>query len=117
MMASMLIQDLPPALRPRDKLLAIGPQSLTDGELLAVLLRTGLPGQSVLMFAQELLHRFEGLAGLLHASPQSASGSQSAMISAAKARVMGRPCARAARSIAETKALTASSERSSLKAA
>lgn len=65
----MMLQDLPKSMRPREKLLALGGQALTDTELVAVMLGTGLPGQSVLQLAQHLLDRFAGLAGLLHASP------------------------------------------------
>ena len=39
------MKDLPAALRPREKLLAMGPAALADAELLALLLRTGLQGQ------------------------------------------------------------------------
>lgn len=66
----MTFLSLPLDARPREKLLARGPDTLCDSELLAVLLRTGLPGQSVLALARELLDRFNGLAGLLRASPQ-----------------------------------------------
>ncbi len=58
---------LPADARPREKLLARGPGALADAELLALLLRTGLPGQGVLALAQDLLDAFGGLAGLLHA--------------------------------------------------
>jgi DNA repair protein RadC len=57
-----------PDARPREKLLARGPGALGDAELLALLLRTGLAGKSVLQLAQELLEHFGGIAGLLHAS-------------------------------------------------
>jgi DNA repair protein RadC len=62
----MALKDLPPDARPREKLLARGPESLSDAELLALLLRTGLAGKNVLMLAQELLDTFDGIAGLLH---------------------------------------------------
>jgi DNA repair protein RadC len=65
---SMGLKDLPVATRPREKLIARGHQALSDVELLALLLRTGLPGKNVLMLAQELLDRFQGLAGLLDAT-------------------------------------------------
>ncbi len=64
----MPLKDLPPDARPREKLLARGPGALSDAELLALLLRTGLPGTSVLQMAQLLLDEFGGIAGLLHAS-------------------------------------------------
>ncbi len=64
----MPLKDLPPDARPREKLLARGASALGDAELLALLLRTGLPGTSVLQMAQQLLDRFGGIAGLLNAS-------------------------------------------------
>ncbi|HMN21234.1 MAG TPA: DNA repair protein RadC [Ottowia sp.] len=64
----MPLQDLPPDARPREKLLARGPAALADAELLALLLRTGTAGRGVLQMAQELLDRFGGISGLLHAS-------------------------------------------------
>lgn len=63
----MTIKDLPAALRPREKLLAHGAAALGDAELLALLLRTGLPGTGVLQLAQQLLDAFGGLGGLLNA--------------------------------------------------
>lgn len=65
----MLLEDLPKTTRPREKLLAMGSQTLTDAELLAVMLGTGLPGQNVLQLAHSLLENFHGLAGLLQATP------------------------------------------------
>jgi DNA repair protein RadC len=70
----MSIKKLPSATRPREKLLALGPQALADVELLALLLRTGLPGQGVLALAQSVLERFGGLAGLLGADVQQLAG-------------------------------------------
>ena len=73
----MSIKSLPPDARPREKLLARGPSALSDAELLALLLRTGIAGKGVLQMADELLHLksnsngeagFDGIAGLLHAS-------------------------------------------------
>ena len=65
----MLIKDMPSALRPREKLLAQGPQALADAELVALLLRTGVKGMPVLQLAQHLLDAFGGFAGLLSAAP------------------------------------------------
>ena len=62
----MAFKDLPADARPREKLIARGASALGDVELLALLLRTGLPGKGVLVLAQELLERFGGVAGLLH---------------------------------------------------
>ena len=61
------IRDLPAQARPREKLLERGPQALSDVELLAILLRTGMAGKNVFALAQELLAP-GGVAGLLHAS-------------------------------------------------
>lgn len=64
----MSFKDLPLEARPREKLIARGPAALGDAELLALLLRTGVAGKNVLQLAHELLERFGGIAGLLHAS-------------------------------------------------
>jgi DNA repair protein RadC len=65
----MQLLDIPKTTRPRERLLQMGSHTLTDAELLAVMLGTGLPGQNVLQLAQSLLDDFHGLAGLLQASP------------------------------------------------
>jgi DNA repair protein RadC len=62
----MTLLDLPADARPREKLLARGAAALSDTELLALLLRTGLAGKGVMTLAQELVETFGGLAGLLH---------------------------------------------------
>ena len=64
----MVLKDIPAAARPREKLLTLGPAALADAELIALLLRTGLAGTSVLQLAQQLLDAFGGLRGLLEAS-------------------------------------------------
>jgi DNA repair protein RadC len=61
----MLLKDLPQDARPREKLLARGPGALSDAELLALLLRTGLPGKNALQMGEELLFAFGGVSGLL----------------------------------------------------
>ena len=66
----MLLKDLPEDARPREKLLARGPGALSNAELLALLLRTGLPGKNALQLGQELVDTFGGLAGLLHTGPE-----------------------------------------------
>ncbi len=73
----MSLKNLPLDARPREKLLARGPAALSDTELLALLLRTGIKGKGVLQLADELLQLkkndsgsggFDGIAGLLNAS-------------------------------------------------
>lgn len=54
---------------PRERLLQHGAGALSDAELLAVFVRTGLPGQSALTVAQRALDHFEGLRRLLDAGP------------------------------------------------
>jgi DNA repair protein RadC len=66
----MSIKDLPLDARPREKLLARGPQALSDVELLAILLRTGMAGKNVFQLSEELLGS-DGIAGLLNATVQS----------------------------------------------
>ena len=63
----MVLKDVPADARPREKLLARGPAALADAELIALLLRTGLRGLSVLQLAQQILDHCGGLAGLLRA--------------------------------------------------
>jgi len=58
------IKDLPLDDRPREKLILRGPQSLTDAELLAILLRTGKKGKSVVAVAQEMIAKEGNLAKL-----------------------------------------------------
>ena len=63
----MMLKDVPSNARPREKLLASGAAALADAELIALLLRTGFKSCSVLQLAQNLLDRFGGIRGLLHA--------------------------------------------------
>ena len=63
----MVLKDIPTDARPREKLLASGASALADAELVALLLRTGYRGTTVLQLAQSLLDHFGGLPGLLHA--------------------------------------------------
>lgn len=63
----MAITNWPLSERPREKLLARGATALSDAELLAIFLRTGLPGLSAVDLARDLLARFGSLRGLLKA--------------------------------------------------
>lgn len=66
----MAICDWPAAERPRERLLARGAAALTDAELLAVLLRTGVRGKTAVALARELLAQFGGVAALLAAGSE-----------------------------------------------
>jgi DNA repair protein RadC len=63
----MSIRDWPADERPREKLLSRGPSALTDAELLAIFLRTGVAGKTAVDLARELLMVFGGLRPLLNA--------------------------------------------------
>lgn len=63
----MRILDWPENERPREKLLQRGGAALSDAELLAIFLRTGLPGQTAVDLARDLLGSFGGLRALLQA--------------------------------------------------
>lgn len=63
----MAIRDWPEAERPREKLLSRGAQALTDAELLAIFLRTGVKGCNAIELARLLLDDLGGLRGLLQA--------------------------------------------------
>ncbi len=60
--------------RPRERLEALGPEALSDAELLALLLRTGSRGSDALAVASELLTRHGGLPGLARAGAQDLAG-------------------------------------------
>ena len=63
-----LIRDFPAGERPRERLCAYGAGSLSNAELMAILLRTGLKGENVLAFSHRLLAEFKGLDGIARAS-------------------------------------------------
>ncbi|MCD6554138.1 MAG: hypothetical protein DRI52_03020 [Chloroflexi bacterium] len=64
----LLIRDLPQGERPRERLEHYGAQALSNAELLAIILRTGVQGESVLHLASRLLARYGGLLGLARAN-------------------------------------------------
>lgn len=64
----MRITDWPIDERPREKLLVRGAKALSDAELVAIFLRTGVTGQTALDLARELLTTFGGLRPMLEAS-------------------------------------------------
>jgi len=62
------IADLHKSDRPRERLAALGPQALTNAELIAILLRVGVKGENAVQMGQRLLNQFGGLTGLHRAS-------------------------------------------------
>ena len=66
----MAITDWPEHERPREKMLLRGPQSLSDAELLAIFLRTGVKGKSAVDLSRDLLNQFGSLRALLTADRQ-----------------------------------------------
>ena len=66
----MKLSDWPSSERPREKLLRQGAAYLTDAELLAIFLRTGLPGQSVMDVSRSLIKDYISLRKLLDASQE-----------------------------------------------
>jgi DNA repair protein RadC len=64
------IRNWPASERPREKLLSRGPEALSDAELLAIFLRTGVTGKTAVDLARDLLCDFGGLRPLLDADRQ-----------------------------------------------
>ncbi|MBC7879123.1 MAG: DNA repair protein RadC [Anaerolineales bacterium] len=62
------IADLHESERPRERLATLGPQALTNAELIAILLRVGVPGENAVEVGQRLLQKYGGLGGL-HRAP------------------------------------------------
>ena len=62
------ITDLPETERPRERLVSLGPQALSNAELIAILLRVGVQGENAVQVGQRLLQKFGGIRGL-HRAP------------------------------------------------
>lgn len=62
---SVMIREMLPEDRPRERLLFAGPSALNTAELLAIILNTGISGESVTSISQRLLAHHGGLVGLL----------------------------------------------------
>jgi len=62
------IQDLAEYERPRERLGKLGPEALNTAELLAILLRVGVPGENAVQMGQRLLHDLGGLRGIQQAT-------------------------------------------------
>jgi len=65
-----MLAEMPEAERPRERLLRHGPSALSNIELLAILLNTGLPGESVMVVAERLLREYGGFPGLMKLSAE-----------------------------------------------
>ena len=64
----MAITDWPANERPREKLIELGAQALSDAELLAIFLRVGVTGKSAVDLARDLLNQFGSLNGIFAAT-------------------------------------------------
>jgi DNA repair protein RadC len=97
--------------RPREKLLKYGEQTLSNAELLAILIRTGAPGRSAVDIGREILHKFRTLramSGVDVSEFKKISGLKNAKIAQIKAAIeLGR------RMLSEEKALEGSVKKSS----
>ena len=67
MSSNTLINDLPDGEKPREKMARLGAGALGDDELLAIFLRTGLPGENAIAIGRRLLNNHGGLPGLARA--------------------------------------------------
>jgi DNA repair protein RadC len=65
--SSLMLRDFPTEERPRERLLKYGVEQLTNAELLALILRTGSAGMSVIEMAERILSRFGGLREIVEA--------------------------------------------------
>ena len=68
------LRDWPEAEQPHQRLFTCGPDSLSDAELLAIVLRVGVKGMSVMDLSRFLLKKFQGFRGLFKASVQELQG-------------------------------------------
>lgn len=67
-MNHLMLKDVPEEDRPRERMIRQGPEHLSNVELIALLLRTGSTGESVVILAQRVLAQMGGLKGLAHLS-------------------------------------------------
>jgi DNA repair protein RadC len=65
---SFTVRDLPPAERPRERLVQFGVEALSGQEILALILGRGVKGESVMVTAQRLLSKFGSLQGIAERS-------------------------------------------------
>ncbi len=67
-MPGLRLKDQPASERPRERLVAQGPDALKNEELIAILLRTGLKGTNAVEIGQQLVSKYGSLQALAHAS-------------------------------------------------
>lgn len=67
-MKNLKLQDIPKEERPQEKLYKYGAETLTDEELLAIILRNGTPEENVLFLSKRILAHFKTAGGILNAS-------------------------------------------------
>ncbi len=72
--APMRVQELPPEMRPREEFQRRGAAHVGEEVLLAILLRSGVPGKNVAELARDLLRRYQGLANLCKADYEELRG-------------------------------------------
>jgi DNA repair protein RadC len=70
---SFTVRDLPPAERPRERLIQLGAEALSAQEILALILGRGVRGESVMVTAQKLLGKFGSLQGIADSSVEELS--------------------------------------------
>jgi DNA repair protein RadC len=70
---SFTVRDLPPAERPRERLIQLGAEALSAQEILALILGRGVRGESVMITAQKLLGKFGSLQGIADSSVEELS--------------------------------------------
>lgn len=63
-----MIRDMPEDERPRERLMRVGARVMSNAELIAIMMRTGVGGENVLRLAERLLAHFNGLPGIARAS-------------------------------------------------
>lgn len=68
---SQRIQDLPEQDRPRERLLRLGPASLSDAELVGIFINEGRPGENAVQMASRLISEVHGLRNMSRCTPQS----------------------------------------------
>jgi len=68
LVTSMRLKDQPASERPRERLVAKGPDALSHAELIAILLRTGLKGMNAVDIGRQLMHKYGSLVSLAQAS-------------------------------------------------